>query len=645
MLINIENLSFSYGINEIFNQLSLSIQEKEMIGLVGRNGSGKSTFLRLLAGQLTPDSGVISKKSNLTIGYLAQEADFSADTTLDALFLSVFEPLIKLEERLRELEHQIGETDGAEQEKVMKTYGELQDRFAEQKGYEYPSRIRGIAKGLGFTDEDMAKPFGVLSGGEKTRAALGRNLLQEPELLLLDEPTNYLDIDSLQWLEQFLKAYDGAFVIISHDRYFLDKVCGRILEVSRHSLDSYNGNYTTYVEKKEKLLMDLDHQYAQQMREIKRQQEMIARFRRYNSVHSSKRAASREKALAKMEVVEKVQTESDAHFNFKPRIQSGKDVLTVRDVSKSFNGQPLFENISFDIHRGDKVGIIGANGIGKTTLFRIIQDKVSRDSGVIEYGHKVHVGYYDQENNDLKQFYDENLLEALWDVDIHFTEGELRSILAAFLFTGDDVFKAVNALSGGEKARLLLARLMLSQSNFLLMDEPTNHIDMRTKEILENALIAYQGTLLFISHDRYFLNRVATKVYNFTPTGIEVTLGNYDDYIHYKDEAALRESLEAEKNRTVVTKTRQKADRKKQKEQEAAFRGKKKELKTVEADIERLENEIADYEARMCQSDFYDDLDNVNTVTTAYNTAREAVTSLTDRWEELLLEIEEWEEQ
>lgn len=645
MLINIENLSFSYGINEIFNQLSLSIQEKEMIGLVGRNGSGKSTFLRLLAGQLTPDSGVISKKSNLTIGYLAQEADFSADTTLDALFLSVFEPLIKLEERLRELEHQIGETDGAEQEKVMKTYGELQDRFAEQKGYEYPSRIRGIAKGLGFTDEDMAKPFGVLSGGEKTRAALGRNLLQEPELLLLDEPTNYLDIDSLQWLEQFLKAYDGAFVIISHDRYFLDKVCGRILEVSRHSLDSYNGNYTTYVEKKEKLLMDLDHQYAQQMREIKRQQEMIARFRRYNSVHSSKRAASREKALAKMEVVEKVQTESDAHFNFKPRIQSGKDVLTVRDVSKFFDGQPLFENISFDIHRGDKVGIIGANGIGKTTLFRIIQDKVSRDSGVIEYGHKVHVGYYDQENNDLKQFYDENLLESLWDVDIHFTEGELRSILAAFLFTGDDVFKAVNALSGGEKARLLLARLMLSQSNFLLMDEPTNHIDMRTKEILENALIAYQGTLLFISHDRYFLNRVATKIYNFTPTGIEVTLGNYDDYIHYKDEAALRESLEAEKNRTVVTKTRQKADRKKQKEQEAAFRGKKKELKTVEADIERLENEIADYEAQMCQSDFYDDLDNVNTVTTAYNTAREAVTSLTDRWEELLLEIEEWEEQ
>ena len=573
MLINIENLSFSYGINEIFNQLSLSIQEKEMIGLVGRNGSGKSTFLKLLAGQLTPDSGVISKKSNLTIGYLAQEADFPADTTLDALFLSVFEPLIKMEERLRELEHQIGETDGAEQEKVMKTYGELQDRFAEQKGYEYPSRIRGIAKGLGFTDEDMAKPFGVLSGGEKTRAALGRNLLQEPELLLLDEPTNYLDIDSLQWLEQFLKAYDGAFVIISHDRYFLDKVCGRILEVSRHSLDSYSGNYTTYVEKKEKLLMDLDHQYAQQMREIKRQQEMIARFRRYNSVHSSKRAASREKALAKMEVVEKVQTESDAHFNFKPRIQSGKDVLTVRDVSKSFDGQPLFE------------------------------------------------------------------------IDMHFTEGELRSILAAFLFTGDDVFKAVSSLSGGEKARLLLARLMLSQSNFLLMDEPTNHIDMRTKEILENALIAYQGTLLFISHDRYFLNRVATKIYNFTPTGIEVTLGNYDDYIHYKDEAALRETLEAEKNRTVITKTRQKADRKKQKEQEAAFRGKKKVLKAVEADIEHLENEIADYEAQMCQNDFYDDLNNVNAVTAAYNTAREAVASLTERWEELLLEIEEWEEQ
>lgn len=644
MLINIENLHFSYGVNEIFNGLSLSIQEKEMIGLVGRNGSGKSTFLKLLSGRLMADAGTISKKNGISMGYLAQEAEFPPDICLKDLFTSVFESLIQMEKRLRELEHQIAEATGETQDRLMKTYGSLQDVFAEKKGYEYPSRIRGIAKGLNFNDEDLEKPFRVLSGGEKTRAALGHILLQEPELLLLDEPTNYLDIDSLQWLEQFLKAYDGAFVIISHDRYFLDKVCGRILEVNQNSLDSYIGNYTTYVDKKEKQLMDQDHQYAEQMREIKRQQEMIARFRRYNSVHSSKRAASREKALAKVDILEQAPVENDAHFNFKPRIQSGKDVLTAQNISKSFNNTLLFENISFDIHRGDKVGIIGANGIGKTTLFRILQNKISRDSGIVEYGHKVNVGYYDQENNDLKSFYSDNLLEALWDIDTHFTEGELRNILAAFLFTGDDVFKEIGSLSGGEKARLLLARLMLSQSNFLLLDEPTNHIDMRTKEILENALIAYQGTLLFISHDRYFLNRVASKIYNFTTAGIEVTLGNYDDYVHSKAQAAEREALEAEKNKTAPTKTRIKADRRRQKEEEAAFRALKKELKTVETDIEAMEAKINGYEVQMCEADFYDDLEASNTITEAYNTAKEAVTHLTDRWEKLLLEIEALEE-
>ncbi|MEG0377396.1 MAG: ATP-binding cassette domain-containing protein, partial [Eubacterium sp.] len=344
MLISIENLHFCYGINEIFNDLNLSIQEKEMIGLVGRNGSGKSTFLKLLAGLLIPDSGSINKKSNLSVGYLAQEAAFPPDQTLNEIFTSVFSPLIKMEERLREMEHQIGTVSGDTLEKLMKNYGELQDRFSEENGYEYPSRIRGIAKGLNFTETDLNKPFAVLSGGEKTRAALGHILLLSPELLLLDEPTNYLDIDSLSWLEQYLKSYSGAFVIISHDRYFLDKVCGRILEVSRHSLDSYAGNYSTYVEKKEKMLMDQDHLYAQQMREFNRQKEMIARFRRYNSVHSSKRAASREKALAKMEIVDKVQTDSTAHFNFKPRIQSGKDVLLVSDISKSFGDKTLFKD-------------------------------------------------------------------------------------------------------------------------------------------------------------------------------------------------------------------------------------------------------------------------------------------------------------
>ena len=643
MLINIEGLSFSYGVNEIFNGLNLNIQEGERIGLVGRNGAGKSTFLKLLSGELTPDSGMISKKSKLSIGYLAQSAEFDHRSTILELFTSVFTPLIEMEEKLREMEHQIGETEGEEQERLMKTYGELQERFAEEKGYEYPSRIRGVARGLSFSDEELDKPFSVLSGGEKTRAALGMILLQAPEILLLDEPTNYLDIESLNWLEQFLKSYEGAFVVISHDRYFLDRVCTRILEVSKHTLDSYNGNYSDYTALKEKRLMELDHQYAAQMKEIKRQQALIARFRSYNSVHSSKRAASREKALAKVERVEKVQHEQDAHFNFKPKIQSGNDVLFAENLSKSYGDRKLFENISFEIQRGDKIGIIGANGIGKTTLFRILQDQVTPDSGSVRYGHKVHIGYYDQENNDLKKFDSDNLLEALWDIDSHLNEGELRNILAAFLFTGEDVFKSIGSLSGGEKARLLLARLMLSQSNFLLMDEPTNHIDMRTKEILENALIAYQGTLLFISHDRYFLNRVATKIYNFTPTGIEVTLGNYDDYQHAKDERELRLQLEAEKNRPVITKTQQKADRKRQKESAAALRAQKKAVKEIESAIETLEEKIADFEQQMCAADFYNEMEQANAITAEYNVAKENLSQLTDQWEQLLLELEEME--
>ena len=643
MLINIEGLSFGYGVNEIFNGLNLTIQEGERIGLVGRNGAGKSTFLKLLSGELTPDTGVISKKSRLTLGYLAQTAEFDHSATISELFTSVFDPLIAMEQKLRVMEKEIGETRGEAQERLMKAYGELQERFAEEKGYEYPSRIRGVARGLSFSDEELEKPFSVLSGGEKTRAALGMILLQSPELLLLDEPTNYLDIESLNWLEQFLKGYEGAFVVISHDRYFLDRVCTRILEVSKHNLDSYDGNYSDYTELKEKRLMEQDHQYAAQMKEIKRQQEMIARFRRYNSVHSSKRAASREKALAKIERVEKVQNERDAHFNFKPKIQSGNDVLFAENLSKHYGDRQLFENISFEVHRGDKIGIIGANGIGKTTLFRILQDQVTADTGSVKFGHKVHVGYYDQENKDLRKFTDDNLLETLWDIDSHLTEGELRNILAAFLFTGDDVFKIVGSLSGGEKARLLLARLMLSQANFLLMDEPTNHIDMRTKEILENALIAYQGTLLFISHDRYFLNRVATKIYNFTPTGIEVTLGNYDDYQHARDERALRLQLEAEKNRPVVTKTQQKADRKRQKEASAAVRAQKKAVKETEAAIEALEQKITDYEAQMCAADFYSDMDRANAVTAAYNQAKADADTLTGQWEEQLMALEEME--
>jgi len=642
MLINIENLSFSYGIHQIFQDLSLSIAENEAIGLIGLNGCGKSTFFKLLTDKCQPDQGTIAKKTDLSLGYLEQEIHVSQEITLGEYFTSVFQMQIDMEKRLRSLEKEIANEH--DNETLLKRYGELQDTFAEKQGYEYPSRIRGVENGLHFSEEDLKKPFNALSGGEKTRAALGRMLLMAPELLLLDEPTNYLDIESLQWLEQFLKGYAGTFIIISHDRYFLDKVCSKILEVNHYQLDLYKGNYSYYAKEKEKNLIASDHQYAKQLQEINRQKKLIARFRTYNSVHSSKRAASREKALSKIEPLEKRSVERTSHFTFKPQIQSGNDVLSVKDVSKSIDDRLLFQNISFDIHRNDKIGIIGANGIGKTTLFRILMHQTPKDTGSIRLGQKVNIGYFDQESKDLIPFLDHNLLEALWDVDAQQNEGDLRNLLAAFLFTGDDVYKKITDLSGGEKARILLARLVLSKANFLLLDEPTNHIDMQTREVLEHTLSAYQGTLLFISHDRYFLNKIATKIYNFTQNGIEETLGNYDDYIQSKTDAAERQTLEALEKANLVTKTQKKAARKREKAVQSHLREKKKAFKALETDIETYENLIATYEAQMCQADFYDDPEKAATVTSDYQEKKDAIATLTAQWEALFLEIETLEE-
>ena len=642
MLINIENLSFSYGIHKIFQNLSLSIAENDAIGLIGLNGCGKSTFFKLLTEKCQADQGTISKKTDLSLGYLEQEIHVSQETTLDQYFTSVFKTQIDMEKHLRLLEKEIAvnHTNTA----LLKKYGELQDTFSEIHGYEYPSRIRGIENGLHFSEDDLKKPFNTLSGGEKTRAALGRMLLISPELLLLDEPTNYLDIESLQWLEQFLKSYTGTFIIISHDRYFLDKVCSKILEVNHYNLDLYKGNYSYYAREKEKHLIASDHQYAKQLQEITRQKKLIARFRAYNSVHSSKRAASREKALSKIDPLEKRSVEKTSHFTFKPQIQSGNDVISVKDVSKNINDRLLFQNMTFDIHRSEKIGIIGANGIGKTTLFRILTQETTKDNGSIRLGQKVNIGYFDQESKDLIPFLNHTLLEALWDIDSQQTENDLRNLLAAFLFTGDDVYKKITDLSGGEKARILLARLVLSKANFLLLDEPTNHIDMQTREVLEHTLSAYQGTLLFISHDRYFLNKIATKIYNFTQNGIEETLGNYDDYLQSKTDAAERETLAALEKDHLVTKTQKKAARKKEKAVLTHLREKKKALKKIEENIEMYENLIATYEAEMCKSDFYDDPEQVAKVTSDYQEKKDTIATLTANWEALFLEIENLEE-
>ncbi|MDK2936068.1 MAG: ATP-binding cassette, subfamily er 3 [Eubacteriaceae bacterium] len=643
MILNIENLHFSYGITEIFNRVNLTINENEQIGLVGQNGTGKSTFLKLLTENLIPDSGNIFKKKQLNIGYLAQEPEVIENQTLNEVFYSVFESLQEMECKITELGEKIASASEENQELLIKEFGELQDAFTEVNGYEYPSRIRGVANGLNFSADDLKKPFSQLSGGQKTRACLGKMLLMEPELLLLDEPTNYLDIETLQWLEQYLNTYRGTFIIISHDRYFLDKVCHKILEVNRKTINVFEGNYTSYALKKKQLLIEMDHQYTQQMKEVKQQQAIIDRFRQYNSIKSSKRAASREKALQKIELLEKVETTKVSHFNFKPRIKSGNDVLRVEQLKKSFNQKLLFENIDFEIQSGDKIGIIGPNGIGKTTLLKILLKQIPADSGLIQFGHKVFCDYFDQEHDSLTAFQNDNLLETIWDVDSKLTEGEIRNILAAFLFQGEDVFKTVNTLSGGEKARLLLARLMISQANFLLMDEPTNHIDMDTKEILENALTQYDGTLLFISHDRYFINRIANKIYLFSDKGIEVFLGNYDDYLRHQTSAAERLALQEQEHLSSPTKTQIKNDRRKQKEAETKIRQLKKNIRSIEENLIKLENEIKSIEAQMCKPSFYDDQQLVTETSQAYELKKKELEKMTDEWENALLHLESLE--
>lgn len=644
MLINAEHLSFAYGTHDIFKDAQFRVNDGERIGLVGRNGCGKSTLLHLLTGALEADSGSISKQSGITIGCLEQMADYDPETTLGALFLSVFADVREKERRLRALEPEIASATGEPLERLLKEYGNLQEFFADGEAYGYKSKIRAMTAGLSFSEEDLNKPFGVLSGGEKTRASLGMLLLKKPDLLLLDEPTNYLDIDSLTWLENTLKAYSGSFVLISHDRYFLDRVCTRIDEVERLQIESYSGNYSEYTKKREKKRMDQDAQYARAVRERKRQQDIIRRYRDINSKQSSRHARSREIALSKMQMPESSTHEKTAHFSFTPKLRSGDEVLTVENLSKAFDGQPLFENVGFHVERLDKIGIIGANGIGKSTLFNILRRRTPKDTGTIRYGRKVITGFYDQESQDLDAYAQATLIEAIRGSDVTMTDGEARTILAAFLFTGEDVTRTISDLSGGEKARIKLAKLILSEANFLLMDEPTNHIDMPTREILEDALSAYQGTLLFISHDRYFLNKVATKIYELTPDGIKESLGNYDDYIRREQEAAERSRL-AESAPPAATKTRQKADYKKRKAEEARLRRAKKAVRDAEKAVEAVEQTLADLEAQMAAPDFYSDEAAAHDVFEAYEAAKAESERLTEAWEtaELALEAMECE--
>jgi ATP-binding cassette subfamily F protein 3 len=535
MILACNNISKNFGTDVILEQISFHINEREKAAIVGINGAGKSTLFKIIVGELPADTGEVTWAKGTRIGYLSQHQDLTSENTIYDEVLSVKSDLIHMEEKIRELELAMKEASGEELSHMLTTYTNLNHSFELQNGYAYKSEVFGVLKGLGFTQEEFEKKVTTLSGGQKTRVALGKLLLSTPDIILLDEPTNHLDMTSIAWLETFLQNYNGAVVIIAHDRYFLDRIVTKIIELDNTHAQTFQGNYSDYAVKKEALRQEQIHHYLSQQKEIKHQEEVIAKLRSFNREKSIKRAESREKMLDKMERVEKpVELKADMNIHLIPRTVSGNDVLTVKGLSKAFGNNLLFENIDFEIRRGERVAIIGNNGTGKTTILKLLNGLIAADSGEIKLGAKVHIGYYDQEHQVLHM--EKNLFEEIQDTYPNLDNTTVRNVLAAFLFTGDNVFKQVKELSGGERGRVSLAKLMLSEANFLILDEPTNHLDITSKEILEYALLNYTGTILYVSHDRYFINRTATRILDLRCKMLLNYIGNYDYYLEKKPE-------------------------------------------------------------------------------------------------------------
>lgn len=600
-----KDISKSYGVETIIENICFTVQESDKIGVVGVNGAGKSTLFKIINGALEKDEGDLFVGKNIRIGYMSQDFEFQSDNTIMGEMLTVFSHLTAMEKEMQELEHKISshssQLDAPPLEQLLKNYANLQERYKEQQGFEYQSLARGVIKGLGFGTEDYDKKVNILSGGQKTRIALGKILLQQFDILMLDEPTNYLDIQSVEWLEGFLKSLKSAVMIISHDRYFLDMVTNKTYEIENKTLTEYNGNYSKYVELKKQREEELLKDYELQQKEVERQKAIIARFRQYNREKSIIQAESREKALERMELIDKPQsTPKGVKFTFEPKVKSGNDVLFVTDVAKSFDRQ-LFEHASFEIKRGDKVALLGPNGIGKTTMLKIIMGLIQADAGNIRFGTNVNVGYYDQEQENLS--HDKLVIDEIWDEYPTMNQTDLRTKLAAFLFQGEDVFKEIYKLSGGERSRISLLKLMLSKANFLLMDEPTNHLDIVSKQVLEDALSGYAGTVLFISHDRYFISKVANKVIELNSSGCTLYSGDYSYYLSKKPSSA----AEAENNREEERTTEQKNDWKKSKEEKANLRKQQKRLETVEKEIEQADARIQEISTLLEQPEVFAD--------------------------------------
>lgn len=635
MILACQNLSKSFGTDEIIQHASFHIEANEKTAIVGINGAGKTTLLRMIMGEISADEGEVVLAKDKTIGYLPQNPDVSGNHTIYDEVLSAKKALISMEEKLRAMESRMHEFQGKELEDFMESYNRLNHEFDMLGGYSYQSESVGVLKGLGFSEEEFGKHMQELSGGQKTRVCLGKLLVTKPDVILLDEPTNHLDINSITWLETFLLNYKGAVVIVSHDRYFLDKVVSKVVELDRTKVSVFQGNYSDYAAKRAQVREAQLKQYYNQQREIRHQEEVIAKLKSFNREKSIKRAESREKMLDKIERLEKPTEENtDIHLHLEPRIVSGNDVLSVEHLAKAYPNQQLFSDISFEIKRGERVALIGDNGTGKTTILKIINDMIPADSGVVKLGTNVNIGYYDQEHQVLHS--EKNLMEEISDAYPGLTNTEIRNVLAAFLFTGDDVFKQISDLSGGEKGRVSLAKLMLSEANFLILDEPTNHLDITSKEILEQALNSYTGTVLFVSHDRYFINKTATRILNLTGETIVNYIGNYDYYMEKCQELTKIYVTAKEKEGNAEVESSNKLDWKQQKEEQAKLRKIENERKKTEEEIENLEQRISELEESFSDEEIARNSAKLQEVHQEYAACQKELESLYEKWESLM---------
>ena len=606
IVLSCKNVTKSYGIDEILKDVTFNINEGDKVGLIGANGEGKSTLFRILIKELSNDSGEIFIDKNHTLGYLSQRLELDSDNTLKEEMLEVFKDLISLEEKLTSLEEQMAlpyeEENKDFHEKLIKDYTLKQELYDHRGGYTFRGEISRILKGLGFEEKEYDAPIKTLSGGQKTRAALCKLLLRKPDILLLDEPTNHLDLNAIEWLEEYLKVYKGTVLVISHDRFFLDSITSKTFELINGHVNTYNANYTKYIELRRLNLEAQQKAYNLQQQEIKRQEEIIERFRSFNREKSIRAAESREKALNRMEKLSAPDKDpKGTRIQFNAAIPSGNDVLLAEDLGKSYGNKLLFKDVAMDIKKGNKIALIGENGRGKTTLFKIIMGSVDADNGSITLGRNVNLGYYDQEQSDLDE--NKEIINEIWDAFPKLTTTEIRNALAAFLFTGDSVFKKINLLSGGEKCRINLLKLMLSKSNFLLLDEPTNHLDIMSREALEDAILSYNGTLLIISHDRYFLNKVINCIYELQEDGIKEYLGNYSYYIEKKRNPNRYEGLEDRES--TKTKTQLQEEKRKKRELEKEAKAQAEKIKQVELDISNMEEEIEALNELLCKEEVY----------------------------------------